>query len=115
MRILLVEDDECTRKMLTAVLKGVDSDLDIEVAANGDDALKRYLERSYHDLVINRRWSSRRVWNRVDRVNPCEKSVATHHSPDGELRRAHQRPSNKSTGPFLCWKSRTLRGSFRTW
>jgi CheY-like chemotaxis protein len=52
MRILLVEDDECTRKMLTAVLKGVDSNLDIEVTANGDDALKRYLERSCHDLVI---------------------------------------------------------------
>jgi len=52
MKILLVEDDQCTQKALTAFLKHLDSNMDIEVATNGDDALKRYLEGSHHDLVI---------------------------------------------------------------
>jgi two-component system response regulator PilR (NtrC family) len=51
MRILLVEDDECTQEVLTAFLKHLDSNIKVEVAANGDDALRRYHERSYH-LVI---------------------------------------------------------------
>ncbi len=52
MRILLVEDDEYTQEMITAVLRRIDSNMDIEVAANGDHAIKRYLEGSHHDLVI---------------------------------------------------------------
>src|SRR5882672_1683465 len=52
MKILLVEDDECTQKALTAFHKHLDSNMDIEVATNGHDALKRYLEGSHHDLVI---------------------------------------------------------------
>jgi DNA-binding NtrC family response regulator len=51
MRILLVEDEENLQKMITAILKHLDSNMDIEQVASGDVALTRYLERSY-DLVI---------------------------------------------------------------
>jgi len=52
MKILLVEDDECTQELIAAFLKGIDSNMDIEVAADGNDALTRYLESSDLDLVI---------------------------------------------------------------
>jgi CheY-like chemotaxis protein len=46
MSILLVEDDECTQAMIADVLKRLDPNIDVEVAANGDDALTRYLKCS---------------------------------------------------------------------
>jgi DNA-binding NtrC family response regulator len=51
MKILLVEDDEATQEMITRVLKRLGRNIDIDAAANGDDALTRYLE-SFHDVVI---------------------------------------------------------------
>lgn len=51
MRVLLVEDDVETQRMIVTVLKRLDSDIDIDVATNGNDALARYLEHC-HDLVI---------------------------------------------------------------
>ena len=51
MKLLLVEDDENTQEMITALLKRLDFTIDIEAANDGDHGLKCYLDRS-HDLVI---------------------------------------------------------------
>jgi len=51
MRVLLVEDDDNTRKMIAAALRRIDSNGEIEGAINGDDGLARYNEHR-HDLVV---------------------------------------------------------------
>ena len=112
-RILLVEDDKCTQEMITAVLKRIDSNMDIEVAANGDHAIKRYLEGSHHDLVI------------TDNVHPgvlgielIERILAENPLQPIILRTGNcgdtSKPSNKNIRTFRCWKSRIVCNSFRT-
>ncbi|HEX4486501.1 MAG TPA: response regulator [Terriglobales bacterium] len=52
MRILLIEDDDATREILSAVLKRTDFSLEIETAADGDDGFACYSGRGPFDLLI---------------------------------------------------------------
>ena len=52
MKVLVVEDEPIVQNFIAAALKGIDFSAEIEVVANGDDALRRYIECVPYDLVI---------------------------------------------------------------
>ena len=55
MRVLIVEDEENVSAFIAGILRKNDPLVEIEVAANGDHGLTRYMQGGSYDLVITDR------------------------------------------------------------